>query len=202
MDRAGEGHDFSWPEYREFLKENPALSEALAYRRAEARLDGRHLSGILVTAEYFRMLGVGAALGRTLFPEDYSAPGREAVIVLSYSTWQNQFASDPDIVGKKVLLRGYPFEVVGVAPLGFNGLGARPTDFWAPLTMSARFDNGPDLFGPERPHVLTLVGRLEPEFSGGQARAGVTVWAQRFTANGPHTDQAPAAGFVCRPTTK
>src|SRR5258708_26440761 len=62
MDRAGEGHDFSWPEYREFLKSNPPLSEALAYRRAEERLDGRHLSVILVTAEAFRTLGVGAAL--------------------------------------------------------------------------------------------------------------------------------------------
>jgi hypothetical protein len=74
MDRAGEGHDFTWPEYREFLRENPALSDALAFRRAEARLDGRHLSGILVTAEYFRMLGVGTAMGRTLLSEDYSAP--------------------------------------------------------------------------------------------------------------------------------
>src|SRR5258706_850327 len=123
LDRAGEGRDFSWPEYREFLRENPALSEALAYRRAEARLDGRHLSGILVTAEYFRMLGVGTAMGRTLLPEDYSSPGREPVIVLSYSAWKNQFAVSPDIVGKKILLRGYPFEVIGVAPSGFNGLG-------------------------------------------------------------------------------
>jgi len=148
------------------------------------------------------MLGVGPALGRTLLPEDYSAPGREAVIVLSYSAWQNQFASDPAIVGKKILLRGYPFEIVGVAPAGFNGLGARPTDFWAPLTMSARFDNGPDLFGPERPHVLALVGRLKPEFSVGQARAGVTIWAHRLTATGPHDEQALAAVFVSRATTK
>jgi predicted permease len=202
MDRAGVGHDFSWPEYREFLRENPAISEAHAFRRAEARLDGRHLSGILVTAEYFQMLGVGTALGRTLLPEDYSAPGREAVVVLSNSVWQNQFAGDPNIVGKKVLLRGYPFEVVGVAPGGFNGLGARPTDFWAPLTMSARFDNGPDLFGPERPHVLALVGRLKPEFSVGQARASVTLWSHRLTATGPHAEQAMAAVFVSRATTK
>jgi predicted permease len=202
MDRAGNGHDFTWPEYREFLRENPAHSEALAYRRAEARVNGRNLSGILVTAEYFRMLGVGAALGRTLLPEDASAPGREPVVVLSYAAWQNQFAGNPDIIGKKILLRGYPFEVIGVAPSGFNGLGQRPTDFWAPLTMSARFDNGPDLFGPERPRVLAIVGRLKPGFSVGQARAGVTVWAQRFTANGPASERAAAAFFVSRATTK
>jgi len=202
MDRAGEGHDFTWPEYREFLRENPSLSEALAFRRAEARLDGRHLSGILVTAEYFRMLGVGAALGRTLLPEDYSAPGREPVIVLSYSAWKNQFAGSPDIAGKKILLRGYPFEVVGVAPSGFKGLGERPTDFWAPLTMSARFDSGPDLFGPERPGVLGIVGRLKPGFSVRQARSGATVWAQRFTANRPNSEKAMATVFVSRATAK
>jgi predicted permease len=203
MDRAGEGHDFTWPEYREFLRENPVLSEALAYRRAEARLDGRHLSGILVTPEYFRMLGVGAAMGRTLLAEDYSAPGREPVVVLSYSAWKNQFVGSPDIVGKKILLRGYPFEVVGVAPSGFNGgLGERPTDFWAPLTMSARFDSGPDLFGSERPGVLGIVGRLKPGYSVRQARSGVTVWAQRFTADSPNAKKAMAAVFVSRATVK
>jgi predicted permease len=202
MDRSGGGHDFSWPEYREFLKQNPAHSEALAYRRAEARLDGRHLSGILVTADYFRMLGVDAALGRTLRAEDFAAPGREPVIVLSYSTWQYQFAGDPNIAGKKILLRGFPFEVVGVAPSGFNGLGERPTGFWAPLTMAARFDNGPDLFGPERPRVLAIVGRLKPGFSVRQARAGVTVWAQRFTASSPNAEKAMTAVFVSRATAK
>jgi hypothetical protein len=54
--------------YREFLKENPAFSDALAYRSVLTRMDGRHLLGHLVNGDYFRMLGVGAALGRTLLP--------------------------------------------------------------------------------------------------------------------------------------
>jgi predicted permease len=201
-DRAGDGHDFTWPEYQEFLKENPAHSEALAFRRAEARLDGRHISGILVTAEYFPMLGVGAALGRTLVPEDCLAPGREPVIVLSYAAWQNQFAADPGIIGKRILLRGYPFEIVGVAPSGFNGLGERPTDFWAPLTMSGRLDSGSDLFGPERPRLLGIVARLKAGVDVRQARAGATVWARRFTANSPNAEKAVGAVFVSRATAK
>ena len=201
-DRTGDGQDFTWPEYQEFLGENPAHSEALAFRRAQARLNGRHVSGVLVSAEYFRMLGVGAALGRPLLPEDCSAPGREPVIVLSYAAWQNQFAADPDIIGKKVVLRGFPFEVVGVAPSGFNGLGERPTDFWAPLTMSARLESGPDLFGPQRPRLLGIVGRLKPGVDVRRARAGVTVWAQRFTENGPDSQKAAGAVFVSRATAK
>ena len=185
IDRTGVAHDYTWQEYREFLSANPAFSGALGYRHTQARLDGRTILGTLVTGDYFRVLGVVAMRGRPLLPEDASAPGREAVIVLSYQSWQNRFAADPDIVGKKVLLRGYPFQVVGIAPAGFTGLGSRPCEFWAPLTMGARFDAGPDLFGPDRPRALSLVGRLKPQFAVGQAQAGLTMWAQRFDASVP-----------------
>ena len=89
-----------------------------------------------------RVLGIGAANGHTLFPEDCVAPGREPVIVLSDRAWQHRFAGDPEIVGKKVLLRGHPFEVVGVASPGFAGLGNRPAEFWAPITMMRQFEIG------------------------------------------------------------
>src|SRR5258706_1944482 len=94
VDRTGNGYDFTWQEYSEFLRENPAFLEALAFHRAEARVDGRRISGILVSAEYFNMLGVNAAFGRTLLPEDVSTPGSRPVVMLSYAAWQNQFAGD------------------------------------------------------------------------------------------------------------
>jgi hypothetical protein len=84
-DRGGGRHGFTWPEYREFLKENAAFSDALAYRSVLTRQDGRDIFGHLVNGDYFRMLGVGAALGRTLLPADSSTPGLEPVIVLGYS---------------------------------------------------------------------------------------------------------------------
>src|SRR6266478_1942930 len=199
-DRSGGRSRFTWPEYREFLKENPAFSDALAYRSVFTRVDGRNILGHSVSGDYFRMLLVGAALGRTLLPADSSAPGREPVIVLGYSSWQSQFASDPNIVGKKVWLRGYPFEVVGVARQGFTGLGETPIDFWTPLTMNARFDDGPDLFGPEHPRLLFIVGRLKPGVSVRQAQAGVTAWARRFTADRPDAEKAVGAIFWSRAT--
>jgi predicted permease len=201
-DRAGEGHDATWPEYREFLARNPAFSEALAFRHTQARVDGRTVLGTLVTGEYFRMLGVGAVLGRTLLPGDFGAPGREPVIVLSYRAWQSRFGGDPDIVGRKILLRGYPFDVVGVAPEGFAGLGSRPSEFWAPLSVAARFEDGPDLFGSEQPRLLSIVGRLKPGFSVRQAQAGLTLWARRCTAVAPDAGKAMQARLLSRATYK
>jgi len=199
-DRSGNGYDFTVPEYREFLRENPAFSEAFAYHRVEARSDGRHLSGMLVSGDYFTMLGIGVALGRPLVAADDATPGSQPVVVLNFSTWQNQFASDPAIVGKKVVLRGFPFEVVGVAPYGFAGLGARPADFWAPLTMDARFDGGPDLFGPTQPRLLAIVGRVRPEFTVHQAETGVALWTARLTADHPMAERSTGVAFTSRAT--
>ncbi len=71
-----------------------------------------------VSGDYFRALGVGAALGRVLVPTDDNA-GAPAVVVLTYGYWQRQFGADPSIVGKTLDLNGAPFTVVGVADRGF-----------------------------------------------------------------------------------
>jgi predicted permease len=202
MDRAGGSLGFSQPEYREFLASNPAFSEALGYIHTEGRINGRTMPGTLVTGEYFRVLRIGAALGRTLLPDDSSAPGREPAIVLSYHAWQSRFSGDPNIVGRKVLLRGYPFDVVGVASAGFAGLGSRPAEFWAPMTMSSRFETGPDVFGPAQPRSLSIVGRLRAGFSVGQAQSALTLWMQRLTADGPDSAKAVQAILFSRAARK
>jgi len=71
-----------------------------------------------VSGDYFRALGVGAALGRVLIPAD-DKPGAPAVTVLTYGYWQRQFGADRSVVGKTLDLNGVPFTVVGVADAGF-----------------------------------------------------------------------------------
>jgi predicted permease len=71
-----------------------------------------------VSGDYFRALGVGAALGRVLIPADDKA-GAPAVVTLTYGYWQRQFGADPSIVGKTLDLNGVPFTAVGVADAGF-----------------------------------------------------------------------------------
>ena len=202
VDRTGHAHDFSWPEYGQFLPANPAFASTLGLIHTQARLDGRTVLGTLVTGEFFQTLGVGASLGRTLLPEDAIAPGRQPVVMLSYRAWQTRFVSDPQIIGRRVLLRGILFEVVGVAPPGFTGIASRPTEFWAPLTMAPAFESGPDLFGSGQPRALTIVGRLRPDHSERQAQAGLTLWAQHLTETAPDAGKANRGVLVSRASAK
>ena len=190
INRSGRGHSFSWHEFETFRKNNQPFSELAAVRFLFARTDGHPMMGELVTGNYFQMLGTRARLGRLLLPEDSSAPGREAVIVLSYTAWQNKFGGDPKIVGKMLLLHGYPLQVIGVAMRGFGGLRETQLDYWAPLTMAPQLVKGPDLFGPENPGVLGIVGRLKPGWSVSQTEAILTAWSRQASQDLPVAERA------------
>ncbi len=189
-DRQGRGHAFSWDEYKQLERDQPAFDEIAAEQYVYTRISGHAFQGQMVTGNYFQMLGVIAELGRPLLPEDAAAPGREAVVVLSYEAWQSMFGGRPDIIGTKLMVRGFPMEVVGVARKGFHGLSEVPRDFWAPLTMAARLQDGPDLFGKEHPERLNVVGRLRRGQSVSSAEAMLTAWSQRMTLQLPEENKA------------
>src|SRR5262249_1636120 len=102
----GNGHWFSWDQYQDVRAHKPALTDVLAYMNFGSQVQGRTVLGVLVSGNYFGMLGVGMEAGRPLLPDDTGA-----VMVLSYRTWRNGFGADPDMVGRKVYVRGQPFEV-------------------------------------------------------------------------------------------
>jgi predicted permease len=91
------------------------------------------ISGIRVTADYFRVMGVRPILGRT-FRSDEDRSGNDRVVVLSQSLWQNSFASDPNVVGRAFLLNGEKYTIVGVMNARFR-LPAIQADLWIPLTF-------------------------------------------------------------------
>jgi predicted permease len=190
FDRTGREHAFSWDEYRRFIEEKPAFTEMAAVQGIFTRVDGHAFHGELVTGNYFQILGVGAKLGRPLLPTDSAAPGREPYIVLSYQAWQSMFGGHADIVGSKISIRGFPLQVVGVVGPEFHGLRERPQDFWAPLSMAHQLQDGADLFGPEQPESLQIVGRLPSGQSKSHAEAGLLAWSQRMTAQLPEDRQA------------
>ena len=133
------------------------------------------MSGTLVTGNFFQVLGVGAALGRTLTPADDERVGGQPVMVLSHRGWDRLFARDPAVIGRRLLVNGFTFEIVGVMPEGFRGLDRRARRLLG-AALAAR-PGPPDPSRPaKRSRHVDIVGRLKPGMSPQTALAGLAVW--------------------------
>jgi predicted permease len=183
---------FTRQQYEALVRETTAFSDAFATGPEIDRwIDGRRLEGSLVTGNFFRVLGVSAARGRTLTPSDDEPGGR--ALVLSHRAWSRHFASDPGVLSRTVQVNGVPFQIVGVMPEGFRGLTVAPPDFWAPLSVLGQFRRTTD----GRDDSVGIVGRLKPGVSRGQALAELLVWDSRRAAE--RSRERPAANVVLEP---
>ena len=118
---------FTRPEYEAMRRETSVFTDAFAMLRpVRTRIEGRPVSSALVTGNFFQVLGVQAALGRPLTPGDDERFAGRPVIVLSHRGWNKLFAGDPAVIGRSVLVNGLPYEIVGVMPEDFRGLGILP----------------------------------------------------------------------------
>jgi predicted permease len=196
----GGARGFSWNEYQQLRTIHTPFSEVLATRWVRPRFNSESLWGALVSGNYFSMLGVTPEIGRVLIPSDTATPGTNAVIVLSHAMWKAKFQEDPSAIGRTVDLQGHRYEIVGVARRGFSGIGIIPPDFWAPITMSGQFVNGPDLFGPAGGHPLEMVGRLIPNVPLEQARVALLVAANELTANYAPAEKVIGVGLQSNAT--
>lgn len=153
--------------------------------------DGAHperFPGYGVTHGFFDALGVKAAQGRTFLPEE-SEPGREQVVVLKNSFWQERFAGDPKIVGKTITLNRKPFTVVGVMPADFN-YPYNGGVMWTPLI----FDR--DEQHDRQSHYLRIMGLLKPGVTIGQAQAEFHAIAKREQQEFPESNSGRDVGIV------
>jgi len=130
-----------------------------------------------VSGDYFRALGVGAALGRVLIPGDDN-PGAPAVVVLTYGYWQREFGADPAVVGKTLNLNGVPFTVAGVADAGFAYLTpGNVHDFSVALSQRRNLQIGRK-WTPSQEDAgawwIVSAGRLKPGMSVAGAESQLT----------------------------
>jgi macrolide transport system ATP-binding/permease protein len=132
--------DFSFPLFREYQRENrvfnqmaATMDEPVGFGTGGATERQRAL---LVTGNYFTMLGVDAALGRTFSPSEGVEMDDAPVVVLSHGLWQRAFGADPGVLGREVTVNNRPFTIIGVAPREFAGTtrGVAP-DLYVPITM-------------------------------------------------------------------
>jgi predicted permease len=180
---------FSWPEAGVVRERRDVVDDAFAYDIFITRFRGRPTFGQFVTGNYFQMLGVPPAIGRTLLPADTRAAGSEPVIVISHDMWTARFGADTAIVGSSVTINGVRLRIVGVMRQGFGGIESVPFDFWAPITMGPALDPTRDYFGrgaslrgvrEGAPRGVRLVVRLKPSVTMEQAAAALQPDARDF----------------------
>jgi predicted permease len=183
---------FTRGEYAALRRETSVFVDVVATRRnIETRLEGRPVGSTFVTGNYFQMLGVRAALGRTLTPRD-DAPSAGRPIVLSHRAWINLFAGDPTVIGRSLSVNGLPCEIVGVMPEDFGDvLSIGPPNYWAPLAVAAEF-RPTDAGREDDTPVDDVEGRLKPGVSPEQATAELNVWASGQTNRSREGDRPGA----------
>jgi predicted permease len=182
---------FNYPLYRDYGARNTVFSGLLCFGDQRFTLagqgSGESLDGLIVSGNYFNVLGVRAALGRLLAPGDDRA-GAAPVAVISHRLWQQRFAADPAIVGKSVVIDNHDFTVVGVAPEEFSGTlrGFLPalyvTTAMQPIVMPV---SGIDPLNDRRFTWLFLMGRLKNGVGRGQAQASLRALAGQIHAATP-----------------
>ena len=175
----GDGSELSYPVYTE-LRDNNQVFSGMFVRFGYSFHIGHggrteRVAGEIVSGSYFPVLGVGAAIGRTLTMEDDRLPGAHPVAVLSYGFWVSAFGRDPSVVNSTLTINGHPYTVVGVARQGFDGIEVgRPAAVFVPMMMKAQLTPGWNALDERLYRWVKVFGRLAPGVSADQALASLS----------------------------
>jgi predicted permease len=150
-----------------------------------------------VSGEYFQVLGVRAAVGRTLTVNDDQMFGSEPVAVLSYGFWRRRFAGDLSVIGQRVTVKGQSIAIIGVAPAPFFGeFVGRVPDLWVPLALQPALDP-PDVLKDPRVGWLRVMARLQPGTDLRQAQESLNVRLHNLkTDSGPFGQSLRSVGAI------
>ena len=138
-------------------------------------IDGQteRVPGELVSGTYFQVLGVGAAIGRVIMPDD-DKRGDGPVAVLSYDYWRTRFGADPKIIGQSITVNNNTLTIIGVSQAGFDGvdIGYVPS-IRVPVLMKAQMTPNWDDVDNRRSRWVNVFGRLKPGVTIDQAKAAL-----------------------------
>ena len=192
---------FSYPLVQRLAEAAPEFEEVTAFQAytdtvgARSSLKdsaARPLRTEYVDGRYFHVFGMPPYAGRLLQLSDDQRTAAP-VAVMSYSTWQQSYGSDPSVVGSTFVIEGHPVTLVGIAPPGFFGdtLRSRPPDFWIPIQQELLIDGPEGRTKTNMPQWLYAIGRLKPGATVQGVDARLTTVLQRWLSD---EDEIPA-GF-------
>jgi putative ABC transport system permease protein len=171
------------PNLVDWRAQGQSFAQLAAYRGASFSLSGNdgpeRISALSVTTNYFKVIGVTAALGRDFSDED-GRPGAPRIAILSHGSWQRRFGADPKIIGQTIRIDGESCPIIGVMPAGFDFPDSE-VEMWAPMRG--------DLAAAGRAlHAYQAVGRLKPGVKIKQAQAEMDAIARRLEQQYPDTN--------------
>jgi len=186
------------------LRDSKVLDGLAAFTGVEVTVDlnreAQRIPGQLVSGNFFDVLGVPAAVGRTFNTEEDRLRSPVRVAVLSYGAWQRRFGGDPGVVGRSLSLNGNPYTVIGVAPRGFAGpLLGDAAEVWLPMALQPEVR--PPSAGALRQRFadmrlleardvrwLAMIGRLRPAATATEAATALDVVGRRLQAAYPESN--------------
>ena len=180
---AGFSHaTFSYPDYVDVKRDGAEIFSDIGLSRlafVQTDVDGgvEVVPAEMVSGNFFPMLGVDAAVGRTLLPEDDVSPGGHPVVMLGYAYWQDRYTGDPGIVGRDIRLNGRNYTIVGVAPREYVGniRGLMPSVYASMMMVGNLMPGDNDELQTRGSSSLFLKGRL----ASGVTFAEAVAWGDR-----------------------
>jgi macrolide transport system ATP-binding/permease protein len=171
------GAGFSMPEFDGLRQHVTSLAAAsaethIAQLNVASRDGTEEVSGAFVSANYFDVLGVQPALGRTFFPAEDAVPNRDAVAIIGDGLWKAHFHADRAILGREMRVNSTVFMIIGVAPPGFHGdKTGSPEELWMPSMMIGKVGFGCSDSTYHCSMVDAILARLAPSQSLAAAQA-------------------------------
>jgi len=164
-------------------------------RRAEA--EPKPLRGEFVSGNYFETLGLSAYQGR-LFANSDDTSTAPPTVVMSYQTWQGEYASDSSIVGSTIFIQTRPFTVVGIAPAGFFGdrVTDDPPDYWMPINTEPYVRGNASILHHPDSHWLYLIGRVRPGANTSALQPKLTVALRQWFFSRPTMTENGGATLI------
>ena len=187
----------SYPNFLDWQKDNHTLSNMAVSRSYSFSLTGlgpaEQAQAQLVTSDFFPILGVKPAAGRTFVPADDQI-GAAPVALISAGFWKRKFGSAPDAVGKSLTLDGKQYAIIGVVPQDFDLMldSFSAGEIYVPVVNwnnNLLFNRGAGL-------GFHGIGRLKPGVTISQARADFAAVTQNLATAYPEVDKGIGAALI------
>jgi putative ABC transport system permease protein len=174
--------NLSAPDFEDWRSEDRAFEGLSVYWTANASLTGgdepERVALGRVGGDFFRVMGVGAAAGRAVGPEDDKQGGAD-VAVIGHGLWRRHFGASPEVIGRRIEVSGRSYEVVGIMPPGFDF--PQRAEIWAPARLDASKE-------PRDNRSYSVIGRLKEGVSLREAQAELDGLTARLAAAYPPTN--------------